>query len=63
MLLKPPGSFVRTGLIPNLEILALAELRPKLGEIACNKYGIPRYYKDHNALLDDPNIARTYFKV
>ena len=26
--------------IPNVEILALAELRPKLGEIACNKYGI-----------------------
>lgn len=42
--------------IPNVEILALAELRPKLGEIACNKYGIPRYYKDHNALLDDPDI-------
>ena len=36
--------------------MALAELRPKLGEIACNKYGIPRYYKDHNALLDDPDI-------
>ena len=42
--------------IPNVEILALAELRPKLGEIACNKYGIPRYYKEHNALLDDPDI-------
>ena len=39
--------------IPNVEILALAELRPKLGEIACKKYGILRYYKDHNKLLTD----------
>ena len=42
--------------IPNVEILALAELRPKLGDIACKKYGIPRYYKDHKALLEDPDI-------
>jgi len=42
--------------IPNVEILALAELRPKLGAIACKKYGIPRYYKDHNALLEDTDI-------
>ena len=42
--------------IPNVDILALAELRPKLGEIACNKYKIPRYYKDHLALLNDTDI-------
>ncbi len=42
--------------LPNVEIVGLAELRPKLGELACNKYRIPRYYKDHKALLEDPDI-------
>jgi len=42
--------------LPNVDILALAELRPKLGELACRKYGIPRYYTDHRALLEDPDI-------
>ena len=42
--------------LPDVDIVGLGELRPKLGAIACKKYGIPRYYKDHNALLEDPDI-------
>ena len=42
--------------LPNVEIVGLAELRPKLGKLVCRKYGIPRYYPDHKALLDDPDI-------
>jgi len=42
--------------LPDVEIVGLAELRPKLGDLACRKYGIPRYYPDHRALLEDPDI-------
>ena len=42
--------------LPHVEIVGLAELRPKLGDLACRKYGIPRYYPDHRALLEDPDI-------
>ena len=43
--------------LPDVDIVALAELRPKLGALACRKYGIQRYYSDHRELLDDPDIA------
>ena len=42
--------------LPDVEIVGLAELRPKLGDLVCRKYGIPRYYPDHRALLEDPDI-------
>ena len=42
--------------LPNVEIVALAELRPKLGALACKKYGIQRYYPDHRELLEDRDI-------
>ncbi len=42
--------------IPNAEIVALAELRPKLGALVCRRYGIPRYYENHKALLEDPEV-------
>ncbi len=42
--------------LPNVEIVGLAELRPKLGNLVCEKYGIPRYYHDHKALLEAPDI-------
>ena len=42
--------------LPNVEIVGLAELRPKLGDLACKKYGISRYYPDHKALLEDQDI-------
>ena len=42
--------------IPNAEIVALADLRPDLGAQVCHRYNIPRFYSDHNALLEDPEI-------
>ncbi len=39
-----------------MEIVGLAELRSKLGNLVCKKYGITRYYPDHEALLEDPDI-------
>ena len=42
--------------LPDVEIVALGELRPKLGDLACKKYRISRYYPDHSALLEDPDI-------
>ena len=42
--------------LSNVEIIGLAELRTKLGNLVCRKYGIPRYYPDHRALLEDQDI-------
>jgi len=42
--------------IPDAEIVALAELRPKLGKEVCQRYGIPRYYENHMAMLEDPEV-------
>tara|TARA_B100000686_G_scaffold355110_1_gene470002 strand:- start:16236 stop:17285 length:1050 start_codon:yes stop_codon:yes gene_type:complete len=39
--------------LPNVEITGLAELRPELGQLACEKYGIPNYFKDHTHLMDN----------
>ena len=33
--------------IPGAEVVALAELRPELGELVCRRYDIPRYYESH----------------
>ena len=38
------------------ELLALAELRPQLGREVAERFGIPRVYASHRALLDDPDI-------
>ena len=42
--------------LSDVQIVGLAELRPNLGHRVCKKYGIPRYYPDHRALLDDSDI-------
>mgnify|MGYP002725598501 CR=1 FL=1 len=42
--------------IPEAKIVALAELRPELGHKVAERYGIPRYYEDHKALLEDKDI-------
>ena len=39
--------------IPDIEIAGLAELRPKLGKQVCERYGIPRYFKNHKELIDN----------
>jgi predicted dehydrogenase len=42
--------------ISEADVIALAELRPNLGHDVCERYGIPRYYEDHTALLKDPDV-------
>lgn len=48
--------------LPNLvnmeecELVALAELRPKLGRLVQERFRIPRLYPDHLALAGDPDI-------
>jgi len=42
--------------IPGCELVALAELRPELGRKVQARFGIPRLYPDHQALLADPQI-------
>ncbi len=42
--------------IPDARIVALAELRPRLGEQVCSAYGIARRYDHHKQLLEDPEV-------
>jgi predicted dehydrogenase len=41
---------------PNCEVVALAEVRPKLAEAVAAKYRIRKVYHDHCELLADPEI-------
>lgn len=38
------------------EVVALAELRPRLRERVAERYGIPRVYPSHRELLGDPEV-------
>lgn len=42
--------------IPNCELVALAEIRPKLGALVRDHYRIPTLYPDHRALAADPKV-------
>jgi len=42
--------------IPECELVAIAEIRPELGERVRSRYEIPRRYDDHMDLLSDPEI-------
>ena len=42
--------------LPNCHLLALAELRGDLRERVADRFGIPRRYPDHRALLADPEL-------
>lgn len=42
--------------IPGCEVIALAELRPELGRKVQARFGIPRLYADHRAMLSDPDV-------
>ena len=42
--------------MPEVTLLALAELRPELGPQVRQRFGIPRLYRDHQELLADPDI-------
>lgn len=37
--------------LPNCEVVAIAEIRKELGQKVAAKYGVPRVYPDHRALL------------
>lgn len=42
--------------LPDCEVVALAELRPQLAQRVAQRFGIPRVYPDHHALLNDPEV-------
>ena len=42
--------------LPNVELVALAEGRPKLAELVARRFGIGKVYPDHRALCADPEI-------
>ena len=42
--------------LPDVEIVALAERRPELGEKVCRRWGIRRRVPDHRALLEDVEL-------
>jgi predicted dehydrogenase len=42
--------------IPECELLALAEVRPELGRKVQARFGVPRLYRSHLELAEDPDI-------
>jgi len=42
--------------MPEVDLAAIAELRPELGRRVQARFGIPRRYRDHQELLADPGI-------
>lgn len=42
--------------IPECELIALAEVRHKLGQKVQARFDIPRLYPDHHAMLADPDV-------
>jgi len=43
--------------LPNCKFLALAEVRPGLGDEVAARYGIPKVYCSHEELAADPEIV------
>jgi predicted dehydrogenase len=44
------------GAIPDCELIALAEVRQDLGRRVQARFGIPKLYPDHEAMLSDPDV-------
>jgi predicted dehydrogenase len=42
--------------IPECELIAVAELRQQLGHKVQAHFGLPKFYPDHQAMLEDPDI-------
>jgi predicted dehydrogenase len=42
--------------LPDCRVIALAELRPRLGRMAAARFGIPRVYESHHELLKDKEV-------
>jgi predicted dehydrogenase len=38
------------------QVVALAEARPKLGEMVAKRFGIPKLYRHHSELIADPEV-------
>lgn len=43
--------------LPYCDVIALAEVRQRLGQQVAKKYGIPRVYRSHRELVDDPDVV------
>ena len=41
---------------PDCEVVALAEVRPRLARAVAEKYGVKKVYADHHDLLADPDV-------
>ncbi|NIA15873.1 MAG: Gfo/Idh/MocA family oxidoreductase [Nitrospiraceae bacterium] len=42
--------------IPECNVVAIAEIRPELGKRVANRYGVPRVYPDHAAMLAEEEL-------
>jgi len=42
--------------IPECEVIALAEMRPRLGEKVARRFGIGKFYTSHVDLINDPQV-------
>ena len=42
--------------VEGCELYALAEMRPKLRDLAAARYGFAKTYSNHKEMVDDPNI-------
>src|SRR5229473_2707871 len=42
--------------LPNVELVALAEGRPRLARLVAERYGFGRIYPDHHGLAADPEV-------
>jgi predicted dehydrogenase len=42
--------------LPNVELVAVAEGRPRLARLVAERHGFRRIYTDHRALADDPEV-------
>lgn len=42
--------------LPDCEVVALAELRPQLGRQVAARYGVPKVYPDHEAMLAEERL-------
>ncbi|MCM8768289.1 MAG: Gfo/Idh/MocA family oxidoreductase [Candidatus Omnitrophica bacterium] len=43
-------------LLPDCQVVAIAEIREKLGQAVANRYGIQRVYRDHRQMLARENL-------
>jgi inositol 2-dehydrogenase len=42
--------------VPNARLVAVADLKPEVAEGFAGEFGIPKWYRSHQELLDDPQV-------